>query len=59
MGAHLVLDVIALADRGLTREQIAEELSITVKSVSQRLAYAKRSGQVFTMPPRKRRVAKS
>jgi orotate phosphoribosyltransferase-like protein len=59
MGAHLVLDVIALADKGLTREQIAEELNIPVRSVTQRLAYAKRTGQVFTMPPRKRRVAKS
>lgn len=54
--AHLVLDVIALADQGKTREEIALELGISVKSVTQRLSYARRSGKQFTMPPRAKRT---
>lgn len=58
MSKHLLLDVLALANEGKTREQIAETLGVSVQSISNRLAYAKRKGMEFTIPPRKKRVAK-
>jgi predicted transcriptional regulator len=58
MSKHLVLDVVALAEAGKSREEIAIELGVTVESVSRRLRYAKRAGKLATMPPRKKRVAR-
>lgn len=59
MSKHLVLDVVALAEAGKTREQIAEILGVTVKSVGTRLRYAKKAGHIFPMPPHKKRTAKA
>ncbi len=59
MAKHILLDVLALADQGKTREEIAATLEVTVQSVSNRLAYARRKGLDFTMPPRKKRAPNS
>ena len=58
MGRHILLDIIALADEGKTREEIAVIMNVDVQSVSNRLAYAKKKGHEFKMPPRKKRVTK-
>jgi predicted transcriptional regulator len=58
MGRHILLDIIALADEGKTREEIAAIMNVDVQSVSNRLAYARKKGHVFNMPPRKKRVTK-
>lgn len=58
MGKHLVLDVIELANQGKSREEIAAVLGVSVKQVTQKLGYARKSGREFTMPPRARRTVR-